>query len=98
MPSLDFVGFSLCIWRPFEHPMHCSTTQEYAFRNSFIFKVYGFLMDSPMKLLRNLPELNARKLISLTLDIVPALDEDLYDMLVRHTFDPTIYDAIMPNE
>jgi cell cycle arrest protein BUB2 len=49
-----------------------------------------------MKLLRNLPELNAKKLIVLTMDIINRLDEDLYDMLVRHTFDPTIYDAIIP--
>lgn len=53
--------------------------------------------STPMKLLRNIPELNAKKLILMTIDIVNQLDEDLYDMLVRHPFDPTIYEAIIPN-
>jgi cell cycle arrest protein BUB2 len=57
------------------------------------------ILDSktPMKILRSLPELDARRIISMTIDIVNRIDEDLYDMLVRHTFDPTIYEAIMPN-
>ena len=51
--------------------------------------------SSPMKLLRHCPELNAKKIIGIAMEMVTKLDEDLYDMLVRHPFDPTIYEAIM---
>ena len=48
-----------------------------------------------MKILRNLPHLDAKNLISGSKKIAQIIDDDLYDMLVRHTFDPTIYDVIM---
>ena len=51
--------------------------------------------QSPMKILRTLPELNAKKIIQITLDLLPNLPEDLYDMLVRHPFDPTIFDVVL---
>ncbi|TPX38484.1 hypothetical protein SeLEV6574_g07765 [Synchytrium endobioticum] len=51
---------------------------------------------SPMRLLRTLPDLNARKIIEDTLRLIPLLHEDLYDMLVRHPFDPTIHDVVLP--
>ncbi|KAJ3284634.1 hypothetical protein HK104_009835 [Borealophlyctis nickersoniae] len=53
---------------------------------------------SPMKILRTLPELDAREVIAVTLTLVPVLPETLYDMLVRHPYDPMIYDAIMPEQ
>ncbi|KAI8916411.1 rab-GTPase-TBC domain-containing protein [Gorgonomyces haynaldii] len=54
--------------------------------------------DSPMKLLRTLPDLNAKKIIDKVLVLASSLDEDLYDLCVRHPFDPTIYDALFPGE
>jgi cell cycle arrest protein BUB2 len=49
---------------------------------------------SPMKQLRILPDLDAAKIINITLGLIPLLPEDLYDLLVRHPFDPMIYDDI----
>lgn len=49
---------------------------------------------SPMKLLRTLPPLHANRIISITLNILPELPDYLYDLLVRHTYDPTIDGAI----
>ncbi|TPX37120.1 hypothetical protein SmJEL517_g00942 [Synchytrium microbalum] len=51
---------------------------------------------SPMRLLRTLPDLNAKQIIEDTLRLIPLLHEDLYDMLVRHPFDPTIHDVVLP--
>lgn len=51
-------------------------------------------MISPMKQLRTLPDLDAAKIINITLGLIPLLPEDLYDLLVRHPFDPMIYDDI----
>ncbi|KAJ3379535.1 hypothetical protein HDU92_006625 [Lobulomyces angularis] len=51
--------------------------------------------DSPMKILRTLPDLNAKLILRVTLNLIPQLSEDLYDMLVRHLFDPMIYDVII---
>ena len=50
-----------------------------------------------MRLLRTLPDLKAKKIIEDTLRLIPLLHEDLYDMLVRHPFDPTIHDVVLPN-
>ncbi|KAJ3194388.1 hypothetical protein HK101_002861 [Irineochytrium annulatum] len=41
---------------------------------------------SPMKLLRTLPDLDARSIIGIAMRLVPELPEGLYDMLVRHPF------------
>ncbi|KAJ3108944.1 hypothetical protein HDU97_009677 [Phlyctochytrium planicorne] len=51
---------------------------------------------SPIKLLRTLPDLNAKAVISIALTLIPMLPESLYDMLVRHPFDPMINDFILP--
>lgn len=53
---------------------------------------------SPMKVLRTLPNLDAEKIISVTLSLIPQLSEDLYDQLVRHCFDPVMYDVVMNEE
>ncbi|KAJ3089420.1 hypothetical protein HK102_006437 [Quaeritorhiza haematococci] len=53
---------------------------------------------SPMRLLRNFPDLNTRAIIPVTLSLIPQLPEDLYDMLVRHPFDPMVYDLIMTDQ
>jgi len=50
---------------------------------------------SPMKILRRLPNLDARAIINVTVSLIPQLSEDLYDQLVRHSYDPMIYDVIM---
>ena len=51
-------------------------------------------MSSPMKLLRSFPELKAKETISLTMTLIPMLPEDLYDLLVRHPYDPMILDIL----
>jgi cell cycle arrest protein BUB2 len=55
-----------------------------------------FTTESPMKLLRTLPDLQAKKIIQVTLTLIPQLPEDLYDMLVRHPFDPFVHDILLP--
>ena len=52
------------------------------------------MTSSPMKLLRTFPRLNSHKIISKTLSILPQLPDYLYDLLVRHPYDPTL-DASM---
>ncbi|CAG8580215.1 3520_t:CDS:2 [Diversispora eburnea] len=44
---------------------------------------------SPMKLLRTMPELNAKSIINLTVQLVQQIPDNLYELLVRHPFDPT---------
>lgn len=44
----------------------------------------------PMKLLRNFPSLDENEIIKLSLSFVPELPEDLYDLIVRHGFDPNV--------
>ena len=51
-----------------------------------------------MKLLRSLPVLDARKIIDTTLKLIPLLQEDLYDLLARHTYDPTVCDILLNDE
>ncbi len=48
-----------------------------------------------MKLLRNFPDLNAKEIIQIVLQLIPQLPEDLYDNLVRHSFDPIVCDMIL---
>ncbi|KAJ3040859.1 hypothetical protein HDV00_010319 [Rhizophlyctis rosea] len=54
--------------------------------------------ESPMKLLRSLPAIRAQEIISVTLQFVPQLPEELYDMLVRHPYDPLIYQAVVADQ
>ncbi|KAI8827221.1 rab-GTPase-TBC domain-containing protein [Fimicolochytrium jonesii] len=49
----------------------------------------------PMKLLRTFPEIDAKRVVQVTVGLVARLPEDLYDMLVRHPFDAGIYDVVM---
>jgi len=44
-----------------------------------------------MKLLRTLPDLDAKAIISLCIRLVKMLPDELYDRLVRHTFDKRLY-------
>ncbi|EGF83330.1 hypothetical protein BATDEDRAFT_8123, partial [Batrachochytrium dendrobatidis JAM81] len=50
---------------------------------------------SPMKLLRSFPELNAQSIIATAKTLIPLIPEDLYDMLVRHTFDPIVCEMLL---
>ncbi|KAK9333927.1 rab-GTPase-TBC domain-containing protein [Lipomyces starkeyi] len=50
--------------------------------------------QSPMTLLRTFPPLQAKKVITLAVSFVPKLPEELYDLLVRHTYDETVSDRI----
>ncbi|CAG8653013.1 5721_t:CDS:2 [Acaulospora morrowiae] len=45
---------------------------------------------SPMKLLRTMPELNAKQIINLTVQLAQKIPDKLYDLLVRHPFDPDV--------
>ncbi|KAK8442599.1 hypothetical protein B9J08_00939 [Candidozyma auris] len=44
----------------------------------------------PMKLLRNFPPLRENDIIKLSLSFVPELPKELYDLIVRHGFDPSV--------
>ncbi|RIB05317.1 rab-GTPase-TBC domain-containing protein [Gigaspora rosea] len=45
---------------------------------------------SPMKLLRTMPELNAKPIINLTIQLVQQIPDELYDQLVKHPFYPSV--------
>lgn len=45
---------------------------------------------TPMNLLRQFPVLNSTKIIKLALSIAKTIPDDLYDLIVRHTFDDTV--------
>lgn len=45
---------------------------------------------NPMNLLRQFPTLNSSKIIKLSLSIAKNIPDDLYDLIVRHTFDDTV--------
>ncbi|VVT54433.1 uncharacterized protein SAPINGB_P004073 [Magnusiomyces paraingens] len=49
-----------------------------------------FEAQSPMTLLRNFPPLQAQEIIKLAISFVPLLPDWLYDLLVRHPFDPAV--------
>ncbi|KAK9458264.1 rab-GTPase-TBC domain-containing protein [Dipodascopsis uninucleata] len=49
---------------------------------------------SPMQLLRTFPPLQAKKVITLAVSFVPKLPEELYNLLVRHTYDESVTDKI----
>ncbi|OBA23445.1 hypothetical protein METBIDRAFT_36141 [Metschnikowia bicuspidata var. bicuspidata NRRL YB-4993] len=44
----------------------------------------------PMKELRNFPALDENNIIKLSLSFIPELPKDLYDMITRHGFDPSV--------
>ncbi|KAK9264163.1 rab-GTPase-TBC domain-containing protein [Lipomyces tetrasporus] len=50
--------------------------------------------QSPMTLLRTFPPLQAKNVITLAVSFVSKLPEELYDLLVRHTYDETVSDKI----
>ncbi|KAG0342017.1 hypothetical protein BG004_005783, partial [Podila humilis] len=50
--------------------------------------------SSPMKLLRIFPDLDADKIISETIKMVKLLPDELYDLLVRHPYDPSVAEQI----
>ncbi|ODV87411.1 hypothetical protein CANARDRAFT_26812 [[Candida] arabinofermentans NRRL YB-2248] len=49
---------------------------------------------NPMTLLREFPKLEAKKVVKLSMSFVKAIPTDLYDLVVRHTWDPSIDDQI----
>ncbi|KAG0093844.1 hypothetical protein BGZ92_001085 [Podila epicladia] len=58
--------------------------------------IRGDLMShqSPMKLLRIFPDLDADKIIGETIKMVKLLPDELYDLLVRHPYDPSVAEQI----
>ncbi|KAG0015084.1 hypothetical protein BGZ81_011850, partial [Podila clonocystis] len=50
--------------------------------------------QSPMKLLRIFPDLDADKIIGETIKMVKLLPDKLYDLLVRHPYDPSVAEQI----
>jgi len=53
--------------------------------------------SSPMQLLniRTLPPLNAKAIIDIVLMLVQQIPDPLYELFVRHPFDPSISNALM---
>jgi hypothetical protein len=51
------------------------------------------LVTSPSKVLREL-EVDSKQIIQKTMEFVKILGEDLYDLLVRHPYDASVYDAL----
>ncbi|KAI8333355.1 rab-GTPase-TBC domain-containing protein, partial [Chlamydoabsidia padenii] len=52
------------------------------------------ISKSPMKLIRKLPHLQAKKIIKITLTSIKIIPPDLYDKLVRHAYDESVADSI----
>ncbi|KAK9467822.1 rab-GTPase-TBC domain-containing protein [Lipomyces arxii] len=50
---------------------------------------------SPMALLRSFPPLQAKKTITLAVSFVPKLPDELYDLLVRHSYDSLVSERII---
>jgi cell cycle arrest protein BUB2 len=48
-----------------------------------------------MKILQKGPKIDARWLIQETLDLIPTCPEELFEMIVRHTYDPSVYEQVM---
>lgn len=46
--------------------------------------------QNPMRLLRQFPPLNSERIIKLSLSIAKSIPDDLYDLVVRHTYDDTV--------
>lgn len=44
--------------------------------------------NSPMKSLRNLPRLDARKIINVTVTLARDIPEELFEELVKHPYHP----------
>ncbi|KAF9973228.1 hypothetical protein BGZ73_003566 [Actinomortierella ambigua] len=49
---------------------------------------------SPMKILRVFPNLDAAKIIAKTMEIIRLIPDPLYDMLVRHPYDPSVAEQV----
>ncbi|GJJ78861.1 cell cycle arrest protein BUB2 [Entomortierella parvispora] len=49
---------------------------------------------SPMRLLRIFPDLDADRIIGETIRMVKLLPDELYDLLVRHPYDPSVVEQI----
>lgn len=50
--------------------------------------------SQPMKVLRNFPNLDENNIIKLSLSFIPALPKELYDLIVRHGFDPNVQEEL----
>ncbi|KAF9577481.1 hypothetical protein BGW38_007279, partial [Lunasporangiospora selenospora] len=66
----------------------CIIAQMYLIRDDLM------KQSSPMKMLRIFPELKAVKIIRETIRMIKLLPDGLYDLLVRHPYDPTVADQI----
>lgn len=47
-----------------------------------------------MKLLRTFPDLNSKAILNITRSLITQIDDELYDNLVRHTFDPMVFEVM----
>lgn len=48
-----------------------------------------------MKVLKNLPRVDAKAWVEGTSVVIKKCPEELYDLVVRHTYDPQAYEVIM---
>jgi hypothetical protein len=53
---------------------------------------------SPMKYLREMKLFDARLVIQKALEYIKACPDDLYDFLVRHPYDATVYDCLFQSD
>jgi len=64
------------------------------FRSSFLNCLFLYFFLSPMKLLRIFPDLDADRIIGETIRMIKLLPDELYDLLVRHPYDPSVAEQI----
>lgn len=69
--------------------------EEYSLDN--MKKAYIFYRDlaQVLKLLQNLPPLNAKALISVTIRILPQIPEKLFNLMIKHMNDNQVCDEIV---
>ena len=49
-----------------------------------------------MRILQKPIEIHARKLIEKAIqEYIPATEEDVYEMIVRHCYDPSVYEQVI---
>lgn len=53
---------------------------------------------SPMVVLREMKIEDARAVVEKTMELIKACPDELYDLLVRHTYDANVYESIFPSE
>ena len=89
------LGFFTCLWRPPQCALRNRAASPHARRSYEVFKACCYSAtswisltkyDSPMRLLRTFPPLEALPVIGIAVTLVRDVPADLYDELVRHPY------------